>query len=349
MNYKMNIKINDKNKIKIGDKPLLIAEISANHCGSKKSFLSHIREAHKSGADLIKIQTYEPGDITIKDYSNHFKIKKGIWKNKFLWDLYEEAHTPYSWHYDAFKLAKKIGATLFSSPFSNKAVDFLEKFNVPIYKIASLEITDLNLIDHIARKKKPIIISTGISTFKDINTALNIIKRHHNKIIILHCVSGYPTPINEINLSRINLIKKKFNTKFVGISDHTTSIETSLSSIFYGTCIIEKHFSINKKSLDSEFSLNKKEFKELSIKLVDYHKMIGKEKFSIKKSEKMNNKLRRSIYAIKEIKKNEIFSRNNISCFRPSIGLNSNLFFKVLGKKSKTKISINSPIMKWMV
>jgi pseudaminic acid synthase len=342
----MLIKINKKIKIEIGKKPLLIAEISANHQGDKKNFLRHIVEAHKAGADMIKIQTYEAEDITVKKYSNKVKIKKGIWKNNSPWEIYNKAQTPYSWHEDAFKLAKKINAVLFSTPFSLKGVNFLEKFKVPIYKIASLEITDLNLIKFIASKKKPIILSTGLASYQDIRTAINLIKKYHNKIIILHCVSGYPTPIDEINLSRIELIKEKFKTKFVGLSDHTTSDEASLGSIFFGSCLIEKHFTLNKKSLDGKFSLLPNEFKKLSNKIDIFHKMIGEKKFSLKKSEKVNLSQRRSIFSIKDINAGEKLTSLNISSFRPSIGINSNLFFKVLGRKAKKKIKAFTSVKK---
>ncbi len=343
------IKINKKLSINNYKKPLLVAEISANHAGSKKNFLKHIIEAKKSGADVVKIQTYEPEDITLEQYQKEFKIKKGTWKNKYLWDLYKKAQTPFSWHEDAFKLAKKNNIILFSTPFSERSVFFLEKFKVPIYKIASLEITDLNLIECVAKKNKPIILSTGVSNYKEIKMAINVIKKFHNKIILLHCVSGYPTPIDEINLSRIKLLKDKFKIDFVGISDHTSSYETCLGSIFYGACLIEKHFSLQKKTLDGEFSLGPKDFLTLSKKIRDFHKMKGKEKFQINNSEKETLKLRRSIFVIKDIKKNEKFSKNNIKCLRPSIGLNSNLYNSIIGKKSNYDIRTNTPLKKWMI
>ncbi len=197
------IKINKSLKFDINDRPLIIAEISGNHNGSKKKFLNLIKEAHKAGADLIKIQTYEPSDITIKSSKKKFFIKSGLWKKKNLWNLYKKAHTPFSWHKDAFKLAKKLKATLFSSPFSERAVDLLEKHNVSLYKLASLEITDFNLVKKIAKTKKPIIISTGAATFKEINDCLNLIKKYHKKIIILHCVSDYPTLNENADIQRI--------------------------------------------------------------------------------------------------------------------------------------------------
>ena len=221
-------------------------------------------------------------------------------------------------------------------------------FKVPIYKIASLEITDLNLIGYVASKKKPIILSTGLASYKDIKTAVDLIKKYHNKIIILHCVSGYPTPLSEINLLRIELIKEKFNTKFVGLSDHTVSSEASLGSIFYGSCLIEKHFTLNKKSLDGKFSLLPNEFKILSKKVHQHHKMIGEKKFYLKKSEKVNLNQRRSIFSTKDIDKGEKFTSLNVANFRPFIGVNSNLIFKVLGSKAKKKIKAFSPIKKKM-
>ncbi len=204
----MKIKISNKLSFSNLSPPLVIAEISANHCGNKSKFLKLIKLAHKNGADLIKIQTYEANDIVIKSNTAAYKIKKGIWKNKSMWELYNQAQTPYRWHKSAFELAKKIGATLFSSPFSIKAVNFLEKQNVKLYKIASLEITDLKLIETIAKTKKPIIISTGASNFKEVKQALKVINKYHNRVIILHCVSAYPTPLEKANLSRVIMLKK---------------------------------------------------------------------------------------------------------------------------------------------
>ena len=181
--------------------PLIIAEISGNHNGSKLRFLKLVKKACESKADLIKIQTYEPNDITLSSKSSSYKIKKGIWKGKYYFDLYKKACTPYSWHEEAFKIAKKNKKIIFSSPFSIRAVDFLEKLNVPIYKLASFEITDLNLINYIASKNKPIIISTGMASINEIRRAIKIIEKHHNKIIILHCISNYPTKLKDTFVS----------------------------------------------------------------------------------------------------------------------------------------------------
>ena len=244
---------------------IIIAEISGNHNGNKRLFLNLIKSAFKNGADMVKIQTYEPGDITLNKKNSIFKINKGIWKNKYLWELYKKAHTPYSWHYDAFKFAKKNKKILFSSPFSTKAVDFLEKFNVPIYKVASFEITDLKLVDYIAKTKKPIILSTGMASYKEINQAIKTIEKYHSKIIILHCVSGYPTELKDTNLKKLKEIQKKYSQYLIGVSDHTRGITSSVASSILGASVIEKHFKINNNlsTTDSKFSITPNQLREL--------------------------------------------------------------------------------------
>ncbi len=317
-------------------KPLIVAEISANHCGSKKSFLKHINAAHQSGADLVKIQTYEPQDITLKTKSNSFKIKKGIWKNKYLWELYEKAQTPYDWHYEAFKLAKKKRINLFSTPFSINAVNFLEKFKVPLYKISSLEMNDFNLISRIAKTKKYIILSTGASDLNEIKKTIRFINKFHNKIIILHCVSSYPTKIEEANISRITDLKKTFKNNLIGLSDHTNSIFSSLSSIPLGCVLIEKHFKINDriKSEDSSFSLNQKDFK----KLVNYRNLIYNSLYFKKNKKRSSFKfLKRSLFSKNEIPSNEKLSKKNVISLRPKIGIDASQYFKVMGRKTKKK------------
>lgn len=344
----MKIKINNKLEINNKKKPLIIAEISGNHGGKKSLFLKHILSAHKNGADLVKIQTYEAPDITINNKKKKFKVKKGIWKNKYLWDLYSEASTPFKWHEDAFKLAKKYKINLFSTPFSERAVKFLEKFKVPLYKISSFEITDHKLVRSVAKTKKPIIISTGMASLNEVKNCVELIKKYHNKIVILHCVSGYPTPIEESNLNRIRKIKKELNTNLVGLSDHTVGINTAIASIFYDVVLIEKHFIINKKikSYDKKFSIDASELKKLKKEIDKNYELKGNENFELKNSEKNMIKLRRSIYSIKKILKGEKFTKYNISTFRPKVGICASKFFDILGKKSKYEIKKFSPILK---
>jgi sialic acid synthase SpsE len=340
----MTIKINKNLKIDNNSRTLIIAEISANHCGSKKNFLKHILKAKQNGADLVKIQTYEPKDMVV---DKKFKIKSGLWKNKNLWKLYESAQTKFEWHYDAFKLAKKNKIELFSTPFSLRGIKFLKKFKPKLYKVSSFEITDHNLINEIAKTKKPILLSTGLSNVKEILSAIKIIKKHHNKIVVLYCVSGYPTPINEIDFDKIKKLKKKLGINIVGFSDHTQGIDASLISLNYGVKIIERHFTINKKSSspDVKFSIGTEELKNLK-KFTESFQVIQNKKKIKTKSEKPSQIFRRSIYAINDIKKNEIFTRNNIACFRPKIGISSDQYLKIIGKKSKFNFKKNQVLKK---
>ena len=342
----MKIKISKRDTIAPKNVPIIVAEISGNHNGNKTSFLKHIKTAAKNGANMIKIQTYEPHDITLKNFNKKFIVNAGIWKNNSLWNLYKKAHTPFSWHADAFKLCKKLNITLFSSPFSKRAVDFLEKFNVPLYKIASFEITDYDLIDYVAQKRKPIILSTGMDSILEIKLAIKIIKRYHNKIIILYCVSGYPTKEADSNLNNIKKFKEIFKGFNIGLSDHTDNIFTSLASTTFGVSLIEKHFIISKKmhSLDKKFSIDKDQLKLLSEGVKKTFWSLGDSKKKLNKIEKNNLKYRRSIFSIKDIEKNQKISRKNIGNFRPVIGLESNNYFKILGLKAKKKIKKHTPI-----
>ena len=335
--FKKNLKFTYKKA------PLIIAEISGNHNGSKSRFLRLVESACKNGADLIKIQSYEAEDITLDKKTSLFKIKKGIWKGKYLIDLYNSACTPFSWHSDAFKIAKKYNKIIFSSPFSKRAVDFLEKLKVPIYKIASFEITDYNLIDYVASKRKPVIISTGMASIKEIKNAIKIINRYHKKIVILHCVSNYPTKVNETNLKRIKFLKKEFKNYPIGLSDHTNNIHSAIASIPLGVVLIEKHFNIDDtKTPDSAFSINPENLKDLKKITNDiFYSLNNQKNFHVSKK---NIKYRRSIFAKTSIKKNEVISSSNIICLRPSIGIKSEHFFKIVGKKIKRNILEGNPI-----
>ena len=340
------IKINKNIIFSYTKKPKIIAEISGNHNGSKKKFLKLIKSAFLNGADLVKIQTYEPDDITLNNKNNNFKIKNGIWKNKYLWDLYKKACTPFKWHADAFKIAKKFNKILFSSPFSIRAVDFLESFNVPLYKIASFEITDYKLIKYIASKKKPIIMSTGMASLKEIKEAIKIINQFHNKIIILHCVSGYPTKLEDTNLNKIKILKKNFKKYLIGISDHTNGLISSIASIPLGVVAIEKHYKLDDKinTTDSKFSITPKDL--LEMKNINENLNISLDKKQKINVESNSKKLRRSIFAIKDIKKGEKFNYLNIDTLRPKIGLSASKYFFLIGKKSKMNIKIGMPIKK---
>ena len=324
-------------------RPVIIAEISANHCGSKKLFLELILKAHQSGADAVKIQTYEPEDITLNSKTEKFKINGGIWKGKYLWDIYKKTHTPFKWHKDAFKLAKKYKINLFSSPFSLRAVDLLEKENVKFYKIASLENDDELLIRKIAKTYKPIIISTGASTINQVKKSLKLINNYHNKVIILHCVTEYPTNSKNADLNRILDLQKVFKNNLIGISDHTNDIDTSLASVPLGVVTIEKHFKLDKtKSYDTEFSINPNQLKKLREKSEIYFKAMRKSGNYKLKNEFLGHK--RSLFAKEKILKNQIIKSNDIISLRPKIGISSSNVTKVLNKKAKKTILKNSPI-----
>ncbi len=342
----MKLKINNKISIDSKKKPIIIAEISGNHAGKKSLFLEHIRLAARNGANMIKIQTYEPQDITLNLRDKRFKINKGLWTGSCLWDLYQKAHTPFSWHKDAFRLAKKLDITLFSSPFNIRAVDLLETFNVDLYKIASFEITDLKLINYIAKKRKPIILSTGMASVKEINNAIKVIEKYHKKIILLYCVSGYPTKEKDVNIITLNKFREKFKNYLIGMSDHTNNIFSSLAATALGASVIEKHFIISKKNktTDSDFSIDVKDLNKLKIYTEKIHLSLGKAFIGLKKNEQNSVRLRRSMFATKDIKKGEKFSDKNIACFRPKVGLGSENYYKILGKKSKRTFKKNSPI-----
>jgi len=345
----MKIDLTKKISISKNKYPIIVAEISGNHNGKKSLFLEHIVKATKAGADMIKIQTYEPGDITLNVKNNKFLIKKGIWKGKYLWDLYKKAHTPFAWHKDAFKLSKKLKIPMFSTPFSIRAVNFLKKFNPPVYKISSFEITDIALINHIAKIGKPIIISTGLANFKEIDNAIKTITKHHKKIIILYCVSSYPTPESQANILTLRSFQKKYKNFLIGISDHTKDINSSLAATSLGASIIEKHFKIsdNIKSLDSEFSINFKQLQELKNRSRKIFLSLGAPKVSLKKVEKKSLRLRRSIFAAENIKKNSKITKEKILIKRPKIGLGADNYFKVIGKYAKKNIIKNNPIFKF--
>ena len=338
----MKIKINQKINFDTNKRPLIVAEISGNHNGSKRSFLKHIKQAALNGADLIKIQTYEPKDITLNSKKKDFMIKEGIWKNKNLFDLYKNAHTPFKWHEDAFRLSKKLRIPIFSSPFSSRGVALLEKLNVPIYKLASLEITDFNLINEIAKTKKPIIVSTGCATINEIKECIKLIHKHHKKIILLHSVTKYPTKDDEANILKILKLKRIFKNTMIGLSDHTKSIYSSIAATSLGIVLVEKHFIINKKmkSEDVKFSIDKIELKSLRL-FTDKTFMMLNSKI---KNNIPNRQHRRSLFAFKDIVKGRVIKKSDLISLRPKIGLCSSNFFKIIGKTIKKDVKKNEPI-----
>ncbi len=330
------------------NKVFFIAEISANHCGNFKLAKKLIKCAHINGADAVKLQTYTADSMTIKSNKKYFKIKQGLWKGYNLWDLYNKAHTPLKWHKELFKYGKSLGIKIFSTPFDNTAVDFLERLDCPIYKIASFEMTDLNLIKKISQTRKPIIISTGMANLNEIETTFETAKKHRAKdITLLYCVSNYPSSISDFNLNNIKILKNKFKCK-VGISDHSTDNRVAIAAIACGAEVVEKHIALDnqKKGFDIDFSLKGKEIKKFRDDIDVAFKLLGKKSFFRNQSENKSKIFRRSIFTTKNIKKNEKFTNKNIRIIRPGYGLAPKYFDIVLGKISKKKILTGTPLKK---
>jgi len=328
----------------VGKKPFIIAELSANHNGSIDRALESIKAAKDSGASAVKIQTYTPDTMTIRSNNDDFKINKGLWKGYSLYDLYKEAHTPYEWHKPLFDYAKKIGILIFSSPFDKTAVDLLEELNTPFYKVASFEIVDLPLIKYMAETKKPIIISTGMANLKEITEAVETAKENGCKdIVLLHCISSYPAPINQSNLLTIPDLKERFDLT-VGLSDHTMGTVVAVTSVALGASVIEKHFTLSRddKGPDSEFSLEPKEMKQLCADAEMAWLALGEVGYSLKASEKTTS--RRSLYIVQDIKKGELLTSKNIRSIRPGYGLKPKHYDSLLGKSVVSDIKKGTPV-----
>ena len=327
-------------------RPFFIAEISANHCGKLSIAKRLIKCAKVNGADAVKLQTYTPDTMTIKSKKKYFKIQSGLWKGYTLWDLYDKASTPLKWHKELFDFAKFIGIKIFSTPFDETAVDFLERLKCPIYKVASFEMTDHNLIKKISQTKKPMIISTGMANLLEIEETVKIAKKYGTKnITLLYCVSNYPSSINDFNLNNIKILKEKFKCK-IGISDHSKDNRVAITSIALGAEVIEKHIALDnqKEGFDIEFSLKGKEIKKLRDDIDVAHKLIGKSFFFRNKSENKSKMFRRSIFITKNIKKGEKFTKNNIRVIRPGNGLEPKYFNYILGKKSHFNLKKEEPL-----
>jgi pseudaminic acid synthase len=343
----MSFKIFGK-KVNKGSKPLIVAEISANHQKSLKTIFKIIDAAKNSGADAVKVQTYKADAMTLDISKNNFivKNKKSKFYKKKLYDLYFDASLPFEWHSKIKNYAKKKKIYFFSSPFDKESSDFLHKLKVECFKIASFECTDLNLISHVAKKKKPMIISTGMASLDEIKEAVQTAKKNGcNNLILLKCTSGYPSKIRDANLASIPFLSKKFNCP-VGLSDHTLGTVVPISSIAYGAVLIEKHIKLNDNAStpDSHFSLNPKQFKQMVKDVNQAYESKGKIFFGVSKSEKNSIKYRRSIIAIENINKDEKLTSKNIKVLRPSIGLEPKFLEQIIGYKVKKKIKIGDPI-----
>ena len=316
----------------------IIAELSANHNGSLETAIETIKAAKRAGADAIKFQTYTADTLTLDVKNDDFKIKGGtLWDDKYLYDLYKEAFTPWDWHQQLFDVAKEEGLVCFSSPFDKTAVDFLEKLNVPAYKIASFEITDIPLIEYVASKGKPVIISTGIAEIEDIELALDACKRIGNSdIALLKCTSSYPAPIEEANMIMIADLAKRFNV-ISGLSDHTMGSTVPIVATVLGAKIIEKHFILDRNigGPDADFSMDEIEFTAMVKAVREAEKAVGVVDYNLTPKQKKGKDFSRSLYVSDDVKMGEVFTEENIRSVRPGFGLHPKYYSQLLGKTAK--------------
>lgn len=333
---------------KIGSKfsPYIIAEMSANHNGNIENAYKIIKMAKESGADAIKMQTYTPDTLTINSEMPDFRLTDGLWAGRTLYDLYEEAYTPWEWHKPLFDYAKKLDITIFSSPFDTTAVDLLEDLNVPAYKIASFEAIDLPLIKYTAQTQKPMIISTGMADADEIEEAVTAAKEGGCKeLAILHCVSGYPAPSKDYNLRTLIDMQERFNL-VTGLSDHTLDNTTAITSIAVGATIIEKHVTLDRNGggPDDSFSLEAKELEFLCQNSKTAWLSLGEVDYGRKSSEQGNVKFRRSLYCVRDLKKGEVITNEHIRSIRPGFGVTPKFLPDLLGKVSAFDIPKGTPI-----
>lgn len=326
--------------------PFIIAELSANHNGNFDQALKIVEAAKSAGADAVKIQTYTPDTITIDSDSSDFVVEGGLWNGRSLYDLYAEAHTPWEWHKPLFEYARKIGITIFSSPFDYTAVDLLMDLNAPAFKIASFEIVDLPLLKYVASTGKPMIISTGMADVDEIDEAVQTVRDGGcQNLVLLHCVSGYPAPASDYNLATIPDMEKRWGVP-IGLSDHTLDNTTAIASVVMGASVIEKHFTLDRTAggPDDSFSLEPKEFSALCVDTNTAWQARGAVDYGRKSSEIGNVKFRRSLYAVTDIEKGETITFDNVRSIRPGYGLPPKTFELIVGKKVKQNVKRGTPI-----
>ncbi len=326
-------------------KMFIISELSANHNGRLEIALETIRAAKEAGADAIKIQTQKPDLLTLNCNTKDFILKGGLWNGRTLYDLYCETYTPWEWHEELFRVAREVGITIFSTPFDKTAVDFLESLGNPIYKIASFEIMDLELIKYAASKGKPMIISTGVATDKDILEAIDVCRKvGNNDITLLKCTSEYPAQISDANLSMIPDMKKRFNVK-VGLSDHSMGSLVPVVAVALGATVVEKHFILDRSigGPDSAFSMDKSEFAKLVKDIRAAESSIGIVNYTLTPAKKKARlTVGRSLYVAKDIKAGEVITRENVRSVRPGYGLPPKYLPELIGRHVNCDLSMGT-------
>lgn len=339
------INIDDRD---IGDGclPYIVAEMSGNHNHDLGRALAIIDAAKASGADAVKLQTYRADTITIDHHGDEFMVKGGLWDGRRLYELYEEAHTPWEWHAPIFEHARRIGITVFSSPFDLTAVDFLEELGAPAYKIASPELIDLPLIRKVASTGKPIVMSTGAATFEEIEEAILAARNAGaTELAVLHCTAAYPAPPEEANLATVRVLAERFNV-VVGLSDHTLGTTVSVLAVGLGASLVEKHFTLARANggVDSAFSLEPQELAELVNNVRIAHAAVGKPSFGPTASEACVLRNRRSLYVIKPIARGELLTLDNIRSIRPARGIKPKHLDAVLGRRAARDLAFGEPL-----
>jgi len=333
-----NFEINSKSPV------FIIAELSANHNGSIETAIETIRAAKRAGADCIKLQTYTADTLTIDSPKDDFLIKGTIWEGKNLYQLYQEAYTPWEWHEEIFKIAKEEGLICFSSPFDKTAVDFLESLDVPAYKIASFEITDIPLIEYVASKGKPIILSTGIAAMEDIQLAVDTCRNVGNdQIVLLKCTSSYPAPIEEANMIMIKDLAKRFNV-ISGLSDHTIGATVPIIATAFGAKIIEKHFILDRSigGPDASFSMNETEFTDMVKAIREAESAIGQLNYALTEKQLKGKDFSRSLYIVENVKVGDIVTNKNVKSIRPGFGMHPKYLNEIIGKKFNSNYELGT-------
>ncbi len=336
----------DGRRIGPGERPYIIAELSGNHQGSLERACALIDVARRAGADAVKIQTYTADTLTLNHAGEGFVIDGGLWHGRTLYDLYQEAHTPWEWHAQLFEYARHVGMTLFSTPFDHTAVNLLERLGAPAYKIASFEALDFPLMDHIIRTGKPVIVSTGMLSLEEMGAVVRHL-RHVDGLstALLHCISGYPTPAEEANLRTLQDMRTRFGT-IVGLSDHTLGTAVSVAAVALGASIIEKHVTLCRADggPDAAFSLEPDELVALCQDCGTAWQAMGTVSYALARSEQHNIQFRRSLYAVADIEAGEQLTMENIRSIRPGYGLAPRLLPDVLGRYAREKIFRGTPL-----
>lgn len=347
----MRIRLNEERCIGDGQPVYIIAEMSANHAGDLERAKEIIYAAKEAGADCVKIQTYTPDTLTIDCDNEYFHIGNGIWEGENLYQLYGKAFTPWEWQTELKAEAKKVGIDFFSTPFDRSSVDFLEEIGVEFYKIASFELVDIPLIEYVASKGKPIILSTGMGSLGEIEDAVNAIRGKNNEqLVLLRCASAYPAVTDEMNLATMVNMKEIFGVP-VGLSDHSMGSVGAVAAVALRASVIEKHFCLDREieNPDASFSMNPDEFKQMVLDIRQAERAIGRVKYGISAQEADSSIFRKSLFCVQDIRKGETLTEENVRVIRPGYGLPPRFYQDILGKIASRDIKKGTPLDFFMV